>query len=89
VTHDHLRAKIRQVGTRAEETAMTIAQMLRREGRREGREDALRTLLLLKFKLRALDERYEARLRAAAPDQLDRFLERVLLADSLAAVFDG
>ena len=100
VIHDHLRAKIHQIGARAEETAMTIAQMLRREGRREGhregrreghregREDALRTQLLFKFKLQALEEQDEARLRRAAPEELDRYLKRVLMAESVAAVFD-
>ena len=103
VVHEHLRAKLRQIGPHAEETAMTIAQMLRREGLNEGRKeglnegrkeglnegrkDALRTVLLSRFKLPALDERYESRVRAAALEELDRYLKRAGTADSLAAVF--
>jgi flagellar biosynthesis/type III secretory pathway protein FliH len=58
------------------------------EGLREGRLATLRSLLLYKFG--ALDAASEARLQAAAPEALDRYLRRVLAADSLAAVLaDG
>jgi len=74
---------------------MTIAEQLIEEGRKqgwkEGRKEGgivtLRHLLLFKFKLPILDPAYEARLQAATPEALDRYLERVLTADSLAAVF--
>lgn len=55
------------------------------KGLQEGRIDTLRRLLLLKF--RALGPEHEARLQAASPETLDRYTERVLTADSLAAVF--
>lgn len=58
-----------------------------RKGRLQGRVDTLRRLLLLKF--HALGPEHEARLQAASPEALDRYTERVLTADSLAAVFDG
>ena len=66
---------------------MTIAEQLIEEGRREGWITNLRHLLVFKFKLETLDSMYEVRLQAATPEMLDRYLERVLTADSLAAVF--
>ncbi len=95
---DELRARIRSLGPHTEEATMTIAEMFReegrqegrREGRREGRQEGrvatLRRLLVLRFQ--ALDAASEARLQAATPEVIDRYLERLLSADSLAAVFD-
>ncbi len=57
------------------------------EGRQEGRIASLRRLLVCKFKLQTLDPSYEACLQTATPAALDRYLERVLTADSVAAVF--
>ena len=104
VHHDQLRAKIRTLGPHAEETAMTIAEQWHEEGREEGiakgreegiakgREEgqiaALRSLLGSKFGSQALDAAYEARLQAATPAAVERYLQRVLIADSLAAVFE-
>jgi flagellar biosynthesis/type III secretory pathway protein FliH len=100
VHHDELRAKIQQLGPHAEETAMTIAEQWHEEGRKEGiekgiakgREEgriaALRSLLISKFGSRALDATYEAHLQAATPAVVDHYLQRVLVADSLAAVFE-
>jgi flagellar biosynthesis/type III secretory pathway protein FliH len=59
-----------------------------KEGEEKGRADTLRRLLLVKFKLKTLDAVHEAHLRAATPDTIDRYVERVLFADSLAAVFE-
>jgi hypothetical protein len=86
MTRDELRAKIRLLGPRAEESAMTIAEQLHEEGRREGRIAALRSLLVFKF--HSLSAIYEPVLDAATPEAIDRYLQRVLTADSLAAVFD-
>ena len=66
--------------------AMTIAEQLIEEGRQEGRIATLRRQLAFKFKLQTLDPAYEAQLQAATPEAVDRYLERVLTADSLAAV---
>ena len=70
---------------------MTIAEQLieegREEGRKEGRIATLRRQLICKFKLQTLDPAHEACLQAATPEAFDRYLERVLIADSLAAVF--
>ncbi len=95
VHREMLRAKIRLLGPRAEEIAMTMAEQLIEEGRQEGREEGwqkgqiatLRRLLMGKFKLQTLDPSYEACLQAATPSALDRYVERVLTADSVAAVF--
>ncbi len=57
----------------------------RAEGRAEGRAEALRKQLTIKFG--ELTPETESRITGATPDQLDRYLERVLFADSLAAVF--
>lgn len=57
----------------------------REEGRDEGLRDALRKLLVLKFGELSADT--AARIAAASPAELDHLLERVLVADSLAAVF--
>ena len=103
VHREMLRAKIRMLGPRAEEIAMTIAEQLieegrekgRVEGREEGREEGrvegriatLRRQLICKFKLQSLEASYEACLQTATSSALDRYEERVLTADSLAAVF--
>ena len=89
-----IRAKLDQLGTHSTEIAMTIAEFLeergrtkgREEGRLEGRRSTLRSQLA--YKLGPLDAAAEARLQAASPEALDRYLRRVLTADSLAAVFE-
>ncbi len=90
VTLDELRAKLRKLGPGPEEAAMTIAEYLheqgRAEGRAEGRIDTLRRQLVFKFQ--SLDGASEARLKTATPEMIDRYLQRVLIADSLAAVFE-
>lgn len=71
---------------------MTIAEQLRQEGRREGRQDGLReglrsvVLKLLRLKFGELDDAVQARIAAADEATLDRYAERVLSADSIAAV---
>jgi putative YhgA-like transposase len=89
----NLQARILQMSQHAEEAEMSIYDAIHEEGRAvglaQGQCAALRSLLSFKFKLQALDERYEARLKAATPEAIDRYLQRVLVADSLAAVFEG
>lgn len=82
-----LHARIRSLESLTEETTMTIAEMFREEGREQGRVATLRKLLVLKFQ--ALDAASEARLQAATPEEVDRYLDRLLTADSLSAVFDA
>jgi hypothetical protein len=101
--HDQLRAKIRQLDPHAEEIAMTIAEQWHEEGREEGiakgREEGiakgykegqiavLLSLLRLKFGVQALDAAIAAHLRGSTPVAVEHYLERLLVADSLAAVF--
>lgn len=78
---------------------MTIAEQLYNEGfakgleegraelREEGRIAALRIILVSRFGSQALDATCEARLRAATAAAVDRYLERVGVVESLAAVF--
>ena len=95
VYFDTLRAKLDELGTRSKEAAMTIAEFLeergrekgREEGREEGRQATLRSLLAYKFG--PLDAATEARLQAATPGAIDRYLRRILTAASLAEVFDA
>jgi hypothetical protein len=56
------------------------------EVRKQGNIAILRRQLLFKFQ--ALDEVSETRLKVAPPEAIDRYLLRVLTADSLAAVFE-
>jgi hypothetical protein len=91
----NLQARIRQMSQHVEqtETEMSIYDAILEQGRAvglaQGHVAALRSLLIFKFQLKALDERYEARLKGATPEAMDRYLQRVLVADSLAAVFEG
>ena len=59
-------------------------ERIHEEGRAEGRTDVLRRLLELRFG--ALPEDVSARLQAATQDQIDRWTERFVTADSLSAV---
>jgi predicted transposase YdaD len=97
-----LRAKLRTLGSRTQELAMTIAEQLRKEGLKKGREEGLKKGLkkgheegrlatlrsMLLFKFHTLGAKHEARLKAATPEAINRYLQRLLTADSLAAVFD-
>jgi flagellar biosynthesis/type III secretory pathway protein FliH len=58
----------------------------RKKGHEEGRIATLRSLLVFKFQ--TVGAAYEARLQAATPEAIDRYLQRLLTADSLAAVFE-
>jgi flagellar biosynthesis/type III secretory pathway protein FliH len=56
------------------------------EGLEKGRIATLRSLLVFKFQ--TVGAAYEARLQAATPEAIDRYLQRLLTADSLAKVFE-
>ncbi|MEZ4437187.1 MAG: hypothetical protein R3F65_32745 [bacterium] len=103
VERTRLAREIRRVaGPEAEEVAMTAAQRLidegraagrqegRAEGRQEGRAEGQRLTLerLLRLKFGPLPEDAERHLAAADPAALTRYTERVLTADTLAAVLD-
>jgi flagellar biosynthesis/type III secretory pathway protein FliH len=58
------------------------------KGWEEGRIAALRTILVSRFGSQALDATYDARLQVATAAAIDRYLQRVGVAESLAAVFE-
>jgi hypothetical protein len=86
---ERLRALARALGPRAEEAYMTGAQLLRAEGREQGRVEGEAKALLKQLALRfgPLSQEVEARVRSAPEAQLERWLERVLTAAALADVF--
>ena len=71
---------------------MTIAEQLHDEGLakriEKGRITALRAVLVARFGSQALDAKYDAHLQAATAAAIDRYLQRVGGAESLAAVFE-
>lgn len=91
---DAFRAKIREYAPQAEAAVMTIAEEMRREGEARGREqgrvqalsDMLRKLVARKFG--ALSAAHEARIADATAEQLERYVERLLVAATIDAVFD-
>lgn len=86
VTFAALHAKLEAELPEAADMGMTIAQQLRREGRAEGRRGAVRHQLELEFG--KLLREFSQKLAAAGPTELDGYLERVLSAQTLAAVFE-
>jgi len=86
---EEFRAKLRELGPEVEQAAMTIAEQMRREGHAQGRVEERIVVLtkLLSLKFGAIDAASGARIGAATPEQLDRYVERVLTAETLAAVF--
>jgi len=91
VPFEVFRAKILEQLPGTEEIAMSTTwfedqqEKALSKGRTEGRAEVLRKQLVLKFG--ALDTEVDARIAAATPEALDRYLERVLTATTLAAVF--
>ena len=82
---EDLRVTFERILERTEETIMSTAEMLRREGRVQGRVEVLLRLLTKRFG--ALSTETVARINAAAIPELDRWVERVLDAKTLAEVF--
>jgi predicted transposase YdaD len=80
-----------------EETIMTLAERLRKEGRMEGkmegevlgRHAVLKRQLGKRFGKDILDIRTQERLRNASAEQLDLWAERILDARTLEDVFRG
>jgi len=73
-----------QLGPAGQEAYMTIAQVLREEGRKEGRADLLLKQLAVKFG--PLSEQTVARVQSAKLEELDQWAERVLSATTLEEV---
>jgi hypothetical protein len=79
------RAKIRELLPGSGEITMTWAEQMLSEGRAQERVQILRRQLTLKFG--AIDAEHEARIAAATPESLDRYLDRILTVTTLDAVF--
>ena len=96
VHFEEFHAKIVEHVPRAREVVMTIAEQLRREGWEKGRVEGLEkgrveglaaTLeKLLTLKFGKLSPAHLQRLRAASSEELERWVERVLSADTIEAV---
>ena len=89
VTREELAEALAEAAPEAKETIMTLAEQLQQEGIQKGRladrQDVLRLLLAQKFG--ELPNEASARLEAATYEQLSAWTDRILTADSLAAVF--
>ena len=86
---EDLRVALERILQRPEETIMSTAEKLKREGRAEGRTEGRAELLLRQLTKRFGPVSAEAmsRIKAAAIPELDRWGERLLDASSLAEVF--
>jgi predicted transposase/invertase (TIGR01784 family) len=91
--YQQFREKIREQLPQAERPAMTMAEELmemgRAEGRAEGRADGLRQLLikLLARKFGDVPPEYGAAIETGSAEQLERYAERIIVVDTLGAVF--
>jgi predicted transposase YdaD len=75
-------------GEEAREEIMTVADMLREEGRKEGEQKGERKILVkvLRARFGDLSDAVMMRIRAAGPRQLERWAERVITARTLDEV---
>lgn len=90
--YQQFRDKIRERLPEAERSAMTMAEELMEMGRAEGlaQADAALRQLLLKLLVRkfgAVPPEHVAALEAGTPEQLERYAERIIMVDTIAAVF--
>lgn len=81
-----LRPVVQQLGTAAEETAMTAAERLRQQGRHQKAVELILHLLSFKFGDEAADLR--SRVESGTEGDFERWSERVLTATTLNQVFD-
>lgn len=87
---ERFRGKLIRLAPSTEEAAMTYGEKMQALGREEGREAGERTVLvkLLALKFGALDDASLARISAARSSELERWVERVLTATRVEAVFE-
>jgi predicted transposase/invertase (TIGR01784 family) len=81
---EQVRDLTKKLGPKGEEAFMTGAQILRAEGKAEGKAEVLLRQLRLKFG--PLPEATADRIRTAPASDLDRWVERVITATSLESV---
>lgn len=84
-TEDDLDPLIEQLGPRAKEAIMTTAERLRAEGRAQGLAETLIKLLTIKFG--SIPDTTISTIRAATPDTVDTWLQRLITATTLDQVF--
>ena len=77
------RAKLQEHSPETERVAMTS---IIEQAREQARAEVLRQLLTLKFGV--IEAKLDSRIEAAMPNQLDRYLARILTATTVAAVFE-
>ena len=93
VTQDDLNAALQRKSTDTRDgmqrkaLVMTIAETLHAEGRTEGKVETL--LRLAKLKFGAIPRSIATRLREASNEDLDRWLDALITADDLNAVFES
>ncbi len=101
--YQQFRAKLRELAPDVERQVMTVLDLLqqqshaegrqqgRAEGRQQGRAEGQQSTLLklLRGKFGLLDDADVAVVEQANTETLDRYLERILTADSVAAVLGG
>jgi len=81
-------SEIIKYAPRAKQVVMNSVERLREEGRQEGRQEGRRAMLLelLRMKFGQVADADVSRVNLADDQALERYLERVLTADSIAAV---
>lgn len=91
VAYETLRDRIADVAPTFEETMASVEQQLIEIGREQGREQGVQRTLARQLRLRFgdLSAADEARLANATPAELERWTERVLVAQRLDDVFDA
>ena len=99
VQFEDFRATILRHHPMLEDSAVTYAEQLRQQGRQQGREQGLQQgfqqgraeLLtkLVRLRFGELSPRHEACLQTASAEELDRYCERVLSAETLEELFAG
>ena len=79
----------KDVGDDAREIAMTLKDQWEAEGRAKGRAEERANVLLklLQLKFGPLDGDTQNRVREASPEELDKWIERVLTAETLERLF--
>lgn len=88
---ERFRQRIRETLPEAEEAAMTFAEQLLQEGMEKGSRNALVEMLekQITLKFGGLSAESAARVKAASNEELERYIERILSAETIESVFAG
>jgi hypothetical protein len=87
---EQIHGMIQAISPATEEALMTYSERVFAEGKAEGKAEGLREMLLrqLAVKFGHVDDEIVAHVRAADPPTIEAWLERLVLAPALAAVFE-